>query len=207
MSLTEVPAPPKPKKYRRPHKYPGHPTIAVPPDDELGPAMLALTPKRRAFVMELATGPSGYGSEVRAARAAGFAGTDPALETAAYKIMHNSKVQDALREVGIKMVRAGAFLAIRQTERIAADLNNKDCLKACQMLMDRGGFAVETHHTVTVQHRSLDDEAIEALRTMRSLNAPREQLETMFGKAGLLRYENMIAEKAKPAVIEGQPDE
>jgi hypothetical protein len=41
---------------------------------------------------------------------------------------------------------------------------------------------------------------------MRELNASREQLEAMFGKAGLLRYETMIAENAKPVtpVIDGE---
>jgi phage terminase small subunit len=210
MSLTET-MPAKPKR-RRSQKYPGVPTVSVPPDDELGPCMLALTPKRRRFVMELARGPSGYGSAVRAARAAGYSGDDAVVEKVASVNLHNQKVQDALREVGGKLIRASAFAAIRQTELIAKDLAHKDCLKACLALMDRGGFAVETHHTVTVEHKSLDDQALEALRTMRSLNASREQLESMFGAAGLLRYEAMAAEKASPVtavtpLIEGQTDE
>jgi hypothetical protein len=59
--------------------YSGDPTVALPPDSELGEAMLALTPLRRKFVWELACEPSGYGSEVRAARAAGFAGNKDSL--------------------------------------------------------------------------------------------------------------------------------
>jgi hypothetical protein len=203
MSLTEVAAPPAKPKRRRSQKYPGVPTVAMPPDEELGPCMLALSPMRRRFVMELATGPSGYGSEVRACRAAGYAAPDnQTLQTAATKILHNAKVQEALREVGVKTIRAAAFTAIRQTERIANDIEHRDCLKACLALMDRGGFAVETHHTVTVEHKSLDDQALEALRTMRTLKASREQLEDMFGKSGLLRYENMLAEKATPVIEE-----
>jgi len=202
MSLNEVEAPTRPKR-RRSQKYLGVPTVAVPPDEELGPAMLALSPMRRRFVMELATGPSGYGSECRAARAAGYAADDDqTLRTAASKILHNAKVQEALREVGGKLIRASAFSAIRQTERIANDFEHRDCLKACLALMDRGGFAVETHHTVTVEHKSLDDQALEALRTMRMLKASQQQLEDMFGKAGLLRYENMLAEKATPVIEE-----
>jgi phage terminase small subunit len=205
MSLTEVAAPAKPKR-RRSQKYSGIPTVTVPPDDELGPAMLALTPMRRRFVMELANGPSGYGSEVRAARAAGFSGNDPTVRMSTARALHNQKVQEALREVGGKLIRASAFAAIRQTERIANDIEHRDCLKACLALMDRGGFAVETHHTVTVEHKSLDDQALEALRTMRTLKASREQLEDMFGKVGLLRYETMLAAKAVPLapVIEGE---
>lgn len=205
MSLTEVVAPAKPKRHRS-QKYPGVPTVTVPPDDELGPAMLALSPTRRRFVMELAHGPSGYGSDVRAARAAGYTGDDGAVKVSAHKALHNAKVQEALREVGGKLIRASAFAAIRQTERIANDIEHRDCLRACLALMDRGGFAVETHHTVTVEHKSLDDQALEALHAMRTLKASREQLEQMFGKNGLLRYENMAAEKATP-VIEEQTHE
>ena len=192
----------KPKR-RRSRKYAAIPTVSVPDESELGPAMLALSPKRRLFVLELANGPGGYGSEIRACRAAGYSGGDATLKTAASKIVHHDKVQAALREVGAKMIRASAFSAIRQTERIANDLAHRDCLKACLALMDRGGFAVETHHTVTVEHKSLDDQALEALRTMRALKASREQLVEMFGQNGLARYENMLADKA--TVIEAQP--
>jgi phage terminase small subunit len=196
-----VPVPVGPPK-RRTRKYSSKPMVVVPPDSELGPAMLALTPIRRRFVMELANGPTGYGSHVRAARAAGYTGSDETVDNQGWNLAHHPKVQDALREVGAKMVRVSAFQAIRQVEKIATDADHKDCLKACLSLMDRGGFAVETHHTVTVQHKTLDDEALEALRTMRELNATREQMETMFGKAGLLRYENMLADKAAPIIEE-----
>ena len=196
-------APPKRRMpRRRSQRYPGIPTVAVPPDDQLGPAMLALNQNQRRFVLELATGPSGYGSEVRATRAAGYTGTDASLWVTAHRTLHNPKVQNALREVGIKQIRASAFAAIRQTQRIANDIEHRDCLKACITLMDRGGFAVETHNTVTVEHKSLDDQALEALRTMRMLKATREQLEAMFGVAGLLRYEGMLADKAKPVIEE-----
>jgi phage terminase small subunit len=202
MSVNEAALPAKPKRRRRSPRYSPLPTVAVPPDEELGPAMLALNPRQRSFVLELATGPSGYGSEIRAARAAGYTGTDASVRVSTHRTLHNQKVQDALREVGIKQIRASAFAAIRQTQRIANDIEHRDCLRACITLMDRGGFAVETHHTVTVEHKSLDDQALEALRTMRMLKASREQLEAMFGVAGLLRYEGMLADKAKPVIEE-----
>jgi phage terminase small subunit len=193
----------KPKR-RRSRKYAAIPTVAVPDESELGPAMLALSPKRRLFVLELANGPAGYGSEIRACRAAGYSGNDDTVKANAYRLVHHDGVQAALREVGAKMIRASAFAAIRQTERIANDVEHRDCLKACLALLDRGGFAVESHHTVTVEHKSLDDQAIEALRTMRALKASREQLVEMFGANGLARYENMLADKAT-TVIEAQP--
>ena len=117
-------------KHRR-QKYSAEPLAVVPDESELGPAMLKLTPKQRAFVYELKVGPIGYGSEVRAARAAGYGPSTPGcLRRIAHQVLHNPKVQDALREIGGKLIRAAAFQSIRNTEMIANDLNHRDCLRA-----------------------------------------------------------------------------
>jgi phage terminase small subunit len=113
--------------------------------------MLKLTAKQRRFVLELKCGPVGYGSEVRAARAAGYGPTtDGCMRRIAHQVLHHPKVQDALREVGGKLIRAAAFQSIRNTEAIANDLNHRDCLRANLALLDRG-FPAETFHTVLVQ--------------------------------------------------------
>jgi hypothetical protein len=96
--MTEPAAdPPKPKRHRS-RKYSAEPLVGVIIESDLGPAMLALSEKQRRFVLELQHGPAGYGSEVRAARAAGYAGNDDVLRAAAYKTLHHPKVQEALRE-------------------------------------------------------------------------------------------------------------
>ena len=41
---TSEPVPAKPKRYRR-RKYSAAPTVVVPPEEDLGPCMLACTPK------------------------------------------------------------------------------------------------------------------------------------------------------------------
>jgi phage terminase small subunit len=116
--------------------------------------MLKLTPKQRRFVLELKCGPIGYGSEVRAARAAGYGpSTDGCMRRLAHQVLHNSKVQDALREVGGKLIRAAAFQSIRNTEAIANDLKHRDCLRANLALLDRG-FPTETFHTVRVERQT-----------------------------------------------------
>jgi hypothetical protein len=43
-------------KRHRSQKYAAIPSVEVPDDEHLGPAMLALSPIRRRFVMELANG-------------------------------------------------------------------------------------------------------------------------------------------------------
>jgi len=54
------------KRVRR-TKCSGAPSVTLPLADELGRAMLALNGKQRRFVLELATGPIGYGRLARAA--------------------------------------------------------------------------------------------------------------------------------------------
>jgi phage terminase small subunit len=144
----------QPPKRRRRQKYSAAPLATVPDTADLGPAMLALTPKQRQFVMELRHGPAGYGSEVRAARAAGYGtptSSDLSMRVQAHQVLHNIKIQNALREVGGKVIRAEAFQSIKNTVAIANDLAHRDCLKANLALLDRGGFATETIHHVVVE--------------------------------------------------------
>jgi phage terminase small subunit len=117
--------------------------------------MRALTPKQRRFVLELQRGPAGYGAAVRAVRASGYGtptSSSTALRVEAHRVLHNPKVQEALREVGGKIIRAEAFQSIQTTAAIARNVKHRDCLKANLALMDRGGFAVETVHRVEVDH-------------------------------------------------------
>jgi phage terminase small subunit len=148
-ATSSEPVPAKPKRHRR-RKFSAEPTVEVPPEEDLGPAMLACTPKQRRFVLELRNGAAGYGSEVRAVRAAGYSGTDASLRVEAHRLLHNDKVQDALREVGHRIIRAASFQSIRNTIEIANDLKHRDCLRANLALMDRG-FPIETHHTIEVK--------------------------------------------------------
>jgi uncharacterized protein with GYD domain len=187
---------PRPKR-RRSRKYSAEPLAVIPENHEsLGPAMQALTPKARRFVLELASGPDGYGSLVRAARAAGYgtaSSTENAMKVLAHQALHNPKVQEALREVGGKLIRTEAFLGIHVLVAIARDPKHKDRLRAAVELMNRGGFAVETHHTITVEHVDHDAEAVGQLRMLRGEGISREQLEIYFGKNGLTRFERLLA--------------
>jgi len=148
--------PAKPKRHRS-RKYSSAPLVTErDAEASLGPAMRLLTDKQRRFVLELRHGPAGYGSEIRACRAAGYGtpgSSDMSMKAIAYQTIHNPRVQNALREVGGKIIRAEAFQSIKNTVAIANDLKHRDCLRANLALMDRGGFAVESHHTLTVENR------------------------------------------------------
>jgi len=140
------------KRVRR-TKYSGQPTVVLLAADELGPAMLALNEQQRRFVLELATGPIGYGHLARAAKAAGYSDRGKnVLDNTAGRLLRSDKIQAALREIGIKIVRAEAFQAIRHVAAIAMNPQHRDQLKACVELMNRGGFSFEQQHSVSVTH-------------------------------------------------------
>jgi len=196
----------KPKRHRR-AKYSAAPLVTDEDlnDQSLGPCMRALTLKQRRFVWELKHGPAGYGSEVRAARAAGYGtptSSNMSMRALAYQALHHPKIQDALRELGGKIIRAEAFQSIKTTVAIANDIKHRDCLKANLALMDRGGFAVETVHHVTVEHFDYRKSALEELTAFRKLGVARERLEEIFGRDGLFHLEQQL--DGAPKLIEGE---
>src|SRR5262249_28777543 len=136
-------------------------------EESLGPAMRAPNPMQRRFVMEWAVGPIGYGAKTRALRAAGYKYT----EARAGQLWANPKIQAALLEVGGKRLRLDAFTAIRTVRQIANDPNHRDQLKACLALLDRGGWATQSHHTLTVEHAQellvvATDEVLQRIATL-----------------------------------------
>lgn len=196
---------PKPRKRNRRQKYSAAPIAVVPPEADLGPAMLALTPMQHRFVMEFSRGPTaGYGGAIRACKAAGYAGTENSLKVTAHQVLHNPKVQDALREVGGKIIRASAFELIRTVAEIARDLSHKDCLKANLALLDRGGFAVETVHHVTVEHVDRNKETLEQLQVLLQLDVPRDRLVELYGADGLFHLERELAKRLLAPQIEAE---
>lgn len=184
MSSIEVTKP----KRRRSRKYSAEPVALMPDEAALGPAMLALNEQQRKFVLEYVNGPSlGYGAATRAARAAGI--NYSAVRVRACQLLHHPKIQSALHEIGGRRVRAAAFAAIANVEAIAKDREHRDCLKACAMLLDRGGFSVETVHTVKVERSpeiiiAATDEIVERIRqaAMRVGLDPLKQIEAVASK-------------------------
>jgi hypothetical protein len=182
---------------RRPRRYSDEPLAAVPPEEYLGPAMKALSLPLRQFVMELRDGPMGYGSEIRAARAAGLCrsdATDSQWRQMAHYAVHSDKVQEAMREVGGKLIRAAAYQSIRNVITIASDMAHRDCLKANQMLLDRG-FPLQTEHKVTVEHVDRNKQSLEELQVLIRLGVTRDKLEATFGKDGLFHLEQQLDPK------------
>jgi hypothetical protein len=127
---------------------------AVTADDageELGPAMAACNEQQRRFVRALiALGVRGKATE--AARAAGYGGTKgTGLRVQAYRLSHNSRVQEAIHEEAVKMLGEARIIAIHVLHEIARDPAHPHQLKAATEILDRAGITAKTEHKIVVE--------------------------------------------------------
>jgi hypothetical protein len=177
---------------------------------QLGPAMKALpNDKWRAFVRALVTDTKGYGAITRAARAAGFgkANTRPSsLSKQAYDLSRDERIIAAIAEESRKVIRVGHPEAVAALFSIVRDPAHRDHARAVAMVIDRCDPVV-TKHSVDVTHRHEDPDriALEELKALRQLGAPREKLLEMFGPNGLDRIEALeaveLAQRAASAKV------
>lgn len=127
---------------------------------EFGPAMLALTERRQKFVISMIE--SGGLSHTASAIAAGLAKIEDRdyAKVVGYKVAYDPKVQDAIREMGLKMLSAGSIMAVKNLLTIADDsaTEKKDRLKAIEMILNRTGMHATTEHKVAVTHRNETNE-------------------------------------------------
>jgi phage terminase small subunit len=108
-------------------------------EGELGPAMKALNPRRRAFVDYLIT--NGTDNFTEAAIEAGFEGTANALRVTAHRVARNPAVCAALIEEGKRRVNSHLPQAIQTITAIAGDISHKDALKAALALAAMSGIS------------------------------------------------------------------
>jgi len=126
-------------------------------EGELGPAMLALTPRQRKFVeasVELAR--DGIQNNAEAARRAGYSDHMSRCKITGSVLSKDASIQAAMLEVSKRMiVTAASLVATPVAISIAMDtsLEPKDRLRACEMLFNRGGIPAQSEHKVTVEHK------------------------------------------------------
>jgi hypothetical protein len=116
-------------------------------ESTLGPAMSALNPQRRLFV--IAKVHLGLNDQ-RAGKFAGYTAI-----TTAWRVAHSEDVQLAIEEEGKKLLRSQGAASIRTVVEIRDDkrLDARDRLKAAIELMNRAGFhAISESHSV-VEHK------------------------------------------------------
>lgn len=126
-------------------------------DGELGPAMLALPDRQRAFVRAVvALGRNGVENYAEAARRAGYSDHMGRCCATGSTLAHDARVQAALMEEARRAVNlAAAVVATPVVVAIAMNEEEdaKNRLRACEMLFNRGGLPAMTEHKVTVEHR------------------------------------------------------
>ena len=142
------------------------PTIEVPEGLELGPAMSRLNERQQKFVMAML---QGNGSMKRAAMLAGYPDNPEnpnQIEVTAHRLSHDPKVQEAIREVGLKSMTAASLVAVKTLIEISMDptAERKDRIKASDSILDRTGLPKTTEHKTIVTHRDeTSDEMVKQL--------------------------------------------
>src|SRR5258706_148469 len=149
--------PPIPQSERKRAGRPCVPLIPV-PEDGLGPAMLALSPTMRAWVVAKVT----FGcSNAEATRLAGYSTrSENAVSVMAHQLAHNERIQAAILEEGSKLMRTEGPKSIRVLVEIRDNkkADDKVRMKAAVELLNRSGFQATTQHLVSVEHSLSDGE-------------------------------------------------
>lgn len=127
--------------------------------DSYGPAMAAILPMQRAFVIAYCSSPTGDAS--KAAAEAGYATNTNAIQVQASRLMHRPDVLAAIREVVVARVSAELPVYVHALATVAASVQHKDQVKAIGMLLNRGGMPDmrEINHNVNITITRAEKEA------------------------------------------------
>ena len=131
----------------------------------LGPAMEALPPRMRQFVMAIIqTGCT----NAKAADLAGYQGGPDTWKAMGWRLAHDSRVQAAIQEEAAKLIRTSAVMAIGVVQDIARNPNvdPKDRLKAALAILDRSGLHAHTEHTLKVEHQPSESETLRQIKEL-----------------------------------------
>jgi hypothetical protein len=130
--------------------------LIIVPDEGCGPAMFALSPPMRAFVVAKVH----FGcNNAEAARRAGYSKNHPAdARIQAYRLAHSDEVQAAIIEESRKVMCAEGPRSIRTLVTIRDNPKEeaKDRIKAALELLNRGGLNAVSEHHLTVEHTMTD---------------------------------------------------
>lgn len=143
----------------------------IPPQTEMGPAMRALPERWQVFVMAMVMQGDKV-NQTEAARIAGYSGAPDVVKVTGHHLAHDSRIQAAIHEMAVRRVRASTLMATAVLEKIAADdeAENKDRIKAAEMLLNRGGLPSRTiseqHVTVTVTKEQQIQEVLQLARVL-----------------------------------------
>jgi hypothetical protein len=170
------------------------PDTAAQEAPEWGPAMSALSEKRRAFVVALYDEDAprkGEGLFIYAAQVAGYGtptSSKKSLGVIAGRIAHDDRVQAAIVEHSQRCLRAIPPEAIRALKDLIRDPKHKDHARGIAMVLDRAD-PLQTMHTV-----KLEDSRPPSIEATERVLA---RIEELARRAGLL---------PAPQIIDVTPD-
>lgn len=122
--------------------------------------MRALTARQKIFVIAVLD--LGIKENLKAARVAGYEGTDNTVKVTGHWLAHNPRVVAALKEGARTRFEMGTVAAARLVLDTVDDetIERKDRLKAAAMVLDRGGMPATTEHRVNVRHELTREEKV-----------------------------------------------
>ena len=134
--------------------------MTAPPEDEesYGPAMRALTPKQRAFVIQYIENP--LMSASTAAKLAGYANVGSTVRVKTFENLRKEKIIRAINEELDKRFRTSAIVGHAVLIEIALDKDHPKRLQAAEALLSRGCFHVLHEQRVRVEHVDMTSEAM-----------------------------------------------
>jgi hypothetical protein len=147
-----------------------------------------------------------------AAVAAGYSDVAGGAKVQAHHVLQRDDVQNAIKALTTRYLFSLAPKAVLRLEELLDNPKHPKHDKAIEMTLSRSGHGeksqvdVNVSGSVTLNHT---DTALEDLRRLVELGAPREKLIEAFGVSGLIRYEGMLAEKVsrETKVIEHKESE
>jgi hypothetical protein len=158
------------------------PALMIDPD-ELGPKMAALTENQQRFVRAMVL--TGGQDHTKAARLAGYVGTEEALRVTAYRNTHKESITEAMKEEAARMFAGGAILGAAAIVEIARDPQHKDRLKAAMILTAYAGLAPSIQVRHTHEHTATGvQETIKAIVAL--ANRTGQDARLLLGNAGVI---------------------
>ena len=152
--------------------------ISREPDDSIGPAMSALTDMQQAFIHAMLD--LGGDSATAAAAEAGYAEDSyGALRVQAHRMLRSEKILAALREESVKRMQGATIVAVSGLVSLAKNaVQEKDRLKAIEMILNRTGMQAISEHKVSVSHddRPRDELVKEFLGLVQEAGIDRREL-------------------------------
>jgi hypothetical protein len=128
-------------------------------DRQWGPAMAALTPKQRNYVLAMASDP--FGNPTQWARLAGYSDVKEGAKVRGHELSHDPNVDAAVKELSkTALGTLGPFLAAAGLLRIARKPDHPDHFKSLLAIANRVGMNETTEHTVKVEHTDLRGDAL-----------------------------------------------